>query len=63
MTEITEKIGYYKYISTNPNIADCVREYPITKEILEYINKTGLFRIECQDSEPKKINGKLVALI
>jgi hypothetical protein len=58
-----KNIGYYKYEPSAPNIADCIREYPITEEILEYIKKTGLFRIEYQDSKPKKINGKLVALI
>ena len=63
MEVILKNIGYYKYYPTNPNIADCIREYPITEEILVYIKKTGLFRIEYQDSKPKKINGKLVALI
>jgi len=63
MEIVLKNIGYYKYYPTNPNIANCIREYPITEEILEYIKKTGLFRIEYQDSKPKKINGKLVALI
>jgi hypothetical protein len=63
MEVVLENIGYYKYYPTNPNIADCIREYPITEEILDYIKKTGLFRIEYQDTKPKKINGKFVALI
>ena len=58
-----KNIGYYKYKSINPNIADCVREYPITEDILRYIEKTKLFKIEYQDSRPKLINGKFVVLI
>lgn len=58
-----KNIGYYKYYPTNPNIADCIREYPITEDILRYIKKTGVFEIEYQDSEPKLINGKFVVLI
>ena len=63
MKLLLKNIGYYKYSPTNPNIADCVREYPITEEILKYIEKTGLFKIEYQNSKPKKIDGKLIVLI
>jgi hypothetical protein len=58
-----KNIGYYKYYPTNPNIADCIREYPITEDILRYIKKTGLYKIEYQNSKPKLIDGKFVVLI
>jgi hypothetical protein len=58
-----KNIGYYKYYPTNPNIADCIREYPITEEVLKYIKSTGLFKLEYQNSKPKTINGKFVVLI
>jgi hypothetical protein len=58
-----KNIGYYKYYPTNPNIADCIREYPITEDILRYIKKTGLYNIEYQNSKPKLIDGKFVVLI
>jgi hypothetical protein len=58
-----KNIGYYKYYPTNPNIADCIREYPITDEILKYIKKTGLYVLEYENTKPKLINGKFVVLI
>jgi hypothetical protein len=63
MKELIKNIGYYKYRSYNPNIADCVREYPITEDILNYIKKTGFFKVEYQNSKPKLIKGKFVVLI
>lgn len=60
---IKDKIGYYKYGSNVPNIANCILEYPITDEILEHIKKTGKFKIEMIDSEPKKINDMYVVLV
>lgn len=63
MKELIKNIGYYKYYPTNPNIADCIREYPITEEILKYIKTTGLFKLEYQNSKPKLIKGKFVVLI
>ena len=58
-----KNIGYYKYYPTNPNIADCIREYPITEEVIKYIKKTGQYKLEYQNSKPKTINGKFVVLI
>jgi len=63
MNELIKNIGYYRYYPTNPNISDCIREYPITEEVLKYIKKTGLFKLEYQDSKPRLINGKFVVLI
>jgi hypothetical protein len=63
MNKLIKNIGYYKYYPTNPNIADCIREYPITEEILKYIKTTGLFKLEYQNSKPKLIKGKFVVLI
>lgn len=63
MKDLIQNIGYYKYYPTNPNIADCIREYPITEEILKYIKKTGLYKLEYQNSKPKLIKGKFVVLI
>ena len=63
MDELIKNIGYYRYYPTNPNIADCIREYPITEDVLKYIKKTGLFKLEYQDSKPRLINSKFVVLI
>lgn len=63
MNNIIKNIGYYKYEPSTLNIADCIREYPITEDILRYIKKTGLYKIEYQNSKPKLIDGKFVVLI
>ena len=34
-----EKIGFYKYETKNLPIVDCVKEYPLTPEIQDYISK------------------------
>lgn len=57
-------IGYYKYKSSVPLIADCVREYPITEFILEKIKKKELvWEFEMEEQKPKLYNGKLIVLI
>lgn len=52
------EIGYFKYKSTVSSTADCIREYPITEDIIKLIND-GLvsYEIETENGEPKLING------
>ena len=57
-------IGYFKYKSTIPTIADCIREYPITEFILEKIKKNELFwEFEIEKQKPKLQDGKFIILI
>lgn len=59
-----EKIGYYKYKSNISSSVDCIKEYPITVDILEYIEKNCLsLKIELDGENPVKIDGKYVILI
>jgi hypothetical protein len=60
---IFEKVGYYKYEPSNPLLVECVREYPITQEILEYLKKTNSIKFELENNKPKLIDGKMVVLI
>jgi len=57
-------IGYFKYKSTIPVIADCVREYPITEHILDKIKNNELsWEFEIERQKPKLQNGKFIILI
>jgi invasion protein IalB len=58
-----EEIGYFKYKTHNSLIVDCIKEFPITEEIKEFLKSENNFDIESSDGQPKKIYGKLVALI
>jgi 3'-phosphoadenosine 5'-phosphosulfate sulfotransferase (PAPS reductase)/FAD synthetase len=42
---------------------DCIKEFPITEDIKEFLKSENNFDIEIVDGEPKKISGKLVVLI
>jgi hypothetical protein len=59
----TEEIGYFKYKAHNSLIVDCIKEFPITEDIKEFLKSENNFDIEIVDGEPKKISGKLVVLI
>ena len=61
--ESINKIGYYKYETSNEGLLDLACEYPITEEILNYIKNMGNVKIEFEGNNPKLINGKLIILI
>lgn len=63
LQESLEKIGYYKYETSNEMFSDLASAYPITEEIINYINKLGNVKIEFEGELPKLINGKLIALV
>ena len=59
-----EDIGYFKYKNSNSLLVDCIKEYPITSEIKEYLEKYfENIEIEIKENSPVKIEGKLIALI
>ena len=59
-----KKIGFYKYETKNLPIVDCVKEYPLTPEIQDYISKNyHSVRLDYDNSEPRVIDGKFVVLI
>ena len=62
--ENIEKIGYYKYAASYLMFNDiCIREYPITEEIISYLKKLGNIKYEFEGNKPKLINGKLVVFV
>lgn len=65
MTELSkENVGYFKYKSQIPITIDCIKEYPITEEILDLIcNNKVKFEIEKKNEIPVEINGKFIVLI
>jgi hypothetical protein len=59
-----DEIGYFKYKGYNNLLVDCVKEYPITEEIRDYLkNRLLEIEIETKEKEPIRINGKLVVII
>ena len=56
------EIAYYKYKSDSNPITDCIKEYPLTQEIIQHVIDEG-FELEMIDDEPKRINGYGVFLI
>ena len=59
-----EKIGFYKYETKNLPIVDCVKEYPLTPEIKDYISKNyHLVKLDHENYVPRVIDGKFVVLI
>lgn len=64
LQENIEKIGYYKYGAINCSFSDfCVREYPITEDILCYLKKLKNIKYEFEGDKPKLINGKLIVFV
>ena len=62
--ENIKKIGYYKYAASNCMFNDiCIREYPITEEIISYVKKMNNIKYEFEGNKPKLINGKLVVFV
>ena len=62
--ENIEKIGYYKYAASNRMFNDiCIREYPITEEIISYLKKLDNIKYEFEGNKPKLINRKLVVFV
>jgi hypothetical protein len=41
----------------------CIREYPITEEIISYLKKLDNIKYEFEGNKPKLINGKLVVFV
>ena len=63
MMSISDMIGYYKYETHNSTFNQFVSEYPITEEMINYINKLDYIKIEFDGNTPKLINNKLIVLI
>ena len=63
LQEKIEKIGYYKYETSNNKFSHLASEYPITEEMVNHIKKLTNIKIEYIGSSPKLINGKLVMLV
>lgn len=63
LQENIDKIGYYKYETSNEELLDLACEYPITEDILNYIKNMGNVKIEFEGNNPKLINGKLIILV
>ena len=63
LQENIENIGYYKYETSNDKFNHITSEYPITKEMIDYIKKLNNIKIEFEGNSPKLINGKLITLV
>ena len=63
LQEKIEKIGYYKYETSNNKFSHLAREYPITEEMVNYIKILNNIKFEFEGNSPKLINGKLVTLV
>jgi len=63
LQENIQKIGYYKYETSNKRFSHLVSEYPITEDMINYIKKLTNIKIEFEGNSPKLINGKLVILV
>ena len=63
LQENIQKIGYYKYETSNERFSHLASEYPITEEMINYIKKLNNIKIEFEGNSPKLINGKLVILV
>ena len=63
LQEKIEKIGYYKYETSNNKFSHLASEYPITEEMVNYIKKLNNIKMEFEGNSPKLINGKLVTLV
>jgi hypothetical protein len=61
--ENIQKIGYYKYKTHNNKLSHFANEYPITKEIINYVKKLNNIEVEFEGNSPKLINGKLIILV
>jgi hypothetical protein len=63
LEETIEKIGYYKYETSNKTFYNLCDEYPITEHIINYLKKSNHVKIEFEQNQPKLINGKFVVLV
>lgn len=61
--ENIEKIGYYKYETSNQEFSYMCQEYPLTEEVVNYIRRTNHLKLELEDNNLRSINGKFVVLI
>ena len=58
-----QKIGYYKYETSNNKFSHLASEYPITENMINYIKKLNHIKIEFEGNSPKLINGKWITLV
>jgi len=63
LQEKIQKIGYYKYETSNERFSHLASEYPITEEMINYIKKLNNIKIEFEGNSPKLINGKWITLV
>ena len=63
LQENIQKIGYYKYKTSNDKFSHLASEYPITKEMINYIKKLNNIEVEFEGNSPKLIKGKLIILV
>ena len=61
--ENIQKIGYYKYETSNNKFSHLASEYPITENMINYIKKLNHIKIEFEGNSPKLINGKWITLV
>lgn len=63
LQENIEKIGYYKYETSNKEFNSLCGEYPITDDIINHIKKLNYIKFEFEKDNPKLINGKFIVLV
>ena len=63
LQENIQKIGYYKYETSNNKFSHLASEYPITENMINYIKKLNHIKIEFEGNSPKLINGKWITLV
>ena len=63
LQEKIQKIGYYKYETSNNRFSHLASEYPMTEEMVKHIKKLSNLKIEFKGNSPKLINGKLIILV
>jgi hypothetical protein len=57
------EVGYYKYVSNQKPIVDCLNYYPINDFITEYLLRQEFVEFEYDNDTPKTIDGKIIVLI
>ena len=57
------EVGYYKYVSKQNSIVDCLNYYPINEFIIEYLLIQEFVEFEYDNDISKTIDGKIIVLI
>lgn len=63
LQENIEKIGYFKYETSNKTFSSLCNEYPITEEIIKHLKKSNHIKLELDKNNFRLVNGKFVVLI